>query len=531
MSSVPASRTHAPGEFLHNFHGGLKLRHYKRMSCLHPVTRPPMPEHLSLALKQHVGDRSIALVKPGQQVLKGEVLARPASGFGALLHAPTSGRIAAIDEQPVISRQHPVDTCITLIPDDRDEWHSDCQRMIPDWRQMSGEELLKRIADAGIVGLGGAVFPTHRKLKGHWAQPIKTLILNGAECEPYISCDEMLMREHPEQILLGAQIVARTLGTVEHIVIALEDQMGEVEDDFKRAQRIVDDPRIAICRVRKIYPEGGERQLIKVLTGLEVPSGGYPQQLGIVCLNVGTAWSVKRALVDRVPLIERYVTVTGAVQEPRNWLTLLGTPVRHLIEASGGLQPQVNRLVMGGPVMGMAISDDAISVTKGFNCLLALRPEQLRDPTHSMPCINCSECVRVCPARLMPQLLYHSIRTGDIRQTSELALFDCIECGCCDLVCPSHIPLTEYFRLGKSQLRSSLREQQRASKSEQRHQARNQRLEAQQALRAERRAARQQAAADQQQAQQTIAAALARVRGKQARGSAPQADDSEESGA
>ncbi len=515
MTAGINTQSHPPGEYLHNFPGGVKLRHFKRISCHHPIARPPMPEYLSLPLKQHVGDSAVPVVEVGQAVLKGEPLARPGSDFGALLHAPTSGRITAIGPQPVISRDHHTGDCITLVPDNEDSWHPDCQRMIPDWRHMGPEELIRRIADAGIVGLGGAVFPTHRKLTSNFARPITTLILNGAECEPYISCDEMLMRQHPEQVLLGGQILAHAIGTVEHIIIALEDQMGEVEDDFQRARRLIDDPRIRICRVRTIYPEGGERQLIKVLTGLEVPTGGYPQQLGIVCVNIGTAWSVKRALVDRVPLIERVVTVTGAVNDPRNWLTLLGTPVSHLLNISGGLKPNVTRLVMGGPVMGMAIRDDAISITKGFNCLLALQSRQLRNPEQSMPCINCMECVRVCPARLMPQMLYHSIRNGNVARSSDLSLSDCIECGCCDLVCPSHIPLTEYFRLGKSQLRSSLHQQQRALKSEQRHQAREARLKTEQARQQQRRLSRQQAADDRQQAQQNIAAALARVRSKQ----------------
>lgn len=520
MSTLTDPLPHAPGQYLHNFHGGIKLRHYKRMSCLHPVARPPMPEHLILPLKQHVGDASSPLVQVGQTVLKGEPLAKPMSSFGATLHAPTSGLITAIDQQPVISRKQPTSLCITLLPDNEDIWHPDCQRLIADWRSMPSETLIQYIADAGIVGLGGAVYPTHRKLESHWAQPIKTLILNGAECEPYISCDEMLMREHPEHILLGSQIIARALGSVEHIVIALEDQMGEVEKDFQRARRLIDDPRISICRVRKIYPEGGERQLIKVLTGTEVPSGGYPQQLGIVCLNVGTAWAVKQALVDRIPLIERYVTVTGAVGEPRNWLTLLGTPVKHLLKHSGELKPNVTRLVMGGPIMGMAIRNDTIGITKGFNCLLALQEQQLRLPEQSMPCINCNECVRVCPAHLMPQMLYHAVRMNQNNSQpgmalADLGLSDCIECGCCDLVCPSHIPLTEYFRLGKTQLHSSLQEQQRAQQSERRHIARSERLVVEQTERKQRRTEREVASSNQNQAQQNIAAALERVRAKQ----------------
>ncbi len=527
MTTAPISMSHAPGEYLHSFPGGVKLRHYKRMSCLHPIARPPMPDKLSLPLKQHVGSIAEPVVTVGQTVLKGELLAKPNNPFGALLHAPTSGYISAIDQQPVISPEHATGACITLIPDNEDIWHPSCQRMIPDWRHMPKHELIEHIATAGIVGLGGAVFPTHRKLNTDFAPPIKTLILNGAECEPYISCDEMLMREHPEEVLLGGQILAHALETVEHIIIALEDQMGEVEDDFQRARRLIDDPRIRICRVRTIYPEGGERQLIKVLTGLEVPSGGYPQQLGIVCVNVGTAWSVKRALVDRVPLIERVVTVTGAVNDPRNWLTLLGTPVSHLLKISGGFKQNVSRLVMGGPIMGMAISDDSISITKGFNCLLALQTHQLRNPQQSMPCINCTECVRVCPAKLMPQMLFHSIRTDNTADSSNLSLQDCIECGCCDLVCPSHIPLTEYFRWGKSQLRSRLHEQQRATKSELRYRARETRLKTEQDQKQQRRVARQQAASDQQLAQQNIAAALARVRNKQAAPEKPNDQDSD----
>jgi len=527
MSNTISHPQHAPGEYLHNFPGGVKLRHFKSISCLHPPVRPPMPEYLSLPLKQHVGDAAEALVKVGQNVLKGELLAKPSSDFGAFLHAPTSGQITAIDQQPVISRERHLNTCITLVPDHKDEWHPDCQRIITDWRQMPAQEIIQHIQAAGVVGLGGAVFPTHRKLNNNFKQPIKTLILNGAECEPYISCDEMLMRQHPEQILLGGQILARAIGTIEHIIVALEDQMGEIETDFQRALKLSDDPRIRICRVRTIYPEGGEKQLIKVLTGLEVPAGGYPQQLGIVCVNVGTAWSVKRALVDRMPLIERFVTVTGAVKQPRNWLTLLGTPVSHLLAVSGGLNPNVTRLLMGGPVMGMAIRDDAISITKGFNCLLALQSQQLRDPQQSMPCINCMECVRVCPAKLMPQMLYDSVRNHKIQRSSDLSLMDCIECGCCDLVCPSHIPLTEYFRLGKSQLRSSLQEQQRAQKSEQRYLTRQDRLNTQQNLKQQRRIERQQAASDQQIAQQNIAAALDRVRNKQNKSQTPADQDAD----
>lgn len=505
------------GSYLHSFPGGLKLRHFKAQSCLRPIDRPRLPEVLNLPLHQHIGEPASPTVKVGEKVLKGQKIATVKDGFGAELHAPSSGTIESIEQLPVINDQQAIGLNIVIRLDGEDQWHPSCESAVTNWRSLTQTELIERIRNAGIAGLGGAVFPTHRKLDHKWATPVHTLIINGCECEPYISCDEMLMRERAAELLTGAQITAKALG-VEHIVIAIEDQMGEVETSLRQQVKRLHDDRVRVAKVPSIYPEGGERQLIKVLTGQEVSSGCYPQQIGLVCLNVGTIWAIKRALIDNIPLIERVVTVTGNVAEPRNWLALLGTSVEHLLTSSGDVKPGTARLVMGGPVMGVSIPDLQCGLTKAFNCLLALHSDELRKPASAMPCINCLECVRVCPARLMPQMLYHAARHQNNDQTRDLAILDCIECGCCDLVCPSQIPLTDYFRVGKAQLHMQHIEQQRASKSRQRHTAREQRLELKAQARMERRKRREERATDPDKARDAIAAALERVKVKRKTG-------------
>jgi electron transport complex protein RnfC len=502
---------HPAGAYLHGFHGGLKLRHYKQISTARALARPPLPEYLQLSLQQHAGSPAIAVVEPGQHVAKGELLARAGNGLSAPVHAPTSGTIAEIQTLPLLRKPARSAPSIRLHPDGEERWHPDCERSIGNWRDFTPAQTMQRIAASGIVGLGGAVFPTASKLSSQWHTPAHTLIINGAECEPYISCDEMLMREHASEVMLGARIVAHALGITE-IVIAIEDQLGALASALETARSQLNDEHILVVRVPAVYPEGGERQLIKMLTGLEVPSDGYPQTLGLACINVATAWAVKRALLDREPLIERVITVTGAIAEPRNWLCLLGTPIQHLLQCSGGLTDPGARLVIGGPVMGEQVTDPALGIDKGSNCLLALAAEQLREPQQSMPCINCGECVRVCPAMLMPQLLYHGIRKGDHALSNRLQLTDCIECGCCDLVCPSQIPLTDYFRAGK-QLQAQQRQQQaRADKSALRHAAHEQRLQDEAAQAARKEAERQARASNPDQAQAVIGAALQRAR-------------------
>lgn len=381
--------------------------------------------------------------------------------------------------------------CVVIEPDGADRWCA--VEPFADWAGMAPTDLLTAICQAGIVGLGGAVFPTHRKASLGRQRGTHTLILNGAECEPYISCDEMLMREKPARVIAGARILQHACGA-ERIVIAIEDQMGAVHDALAGAIGHAGAGNIDLVKVPAVYPEGGERQLIQVLTGQEVPSGGLPADLGLLVQNVGTAAAVAEAIIDGRPLLERYVTVTGhGITEPRNLLALIGTPVSHLVHHCGGYRGSAARLVMGGPMMGFTLRSDNEPVVKASNCLLVLSEHELRSPQPEMPCIRCGECARVCPAGLLPQMLQWQVRTGQWEAASEHHLRDCIECGCCDYVCPSHIPLAGWFRHGKGQLKAQAGERAAAERARERHEAREARLERDKREKRERLAAKKKA--------------------------------------
>lgn len=453
--------------------GGLRVAAHKTHSTARPISHGLMPRQLILGVKQHRGAPAVPVVEAGQRVLKGQMVASAGPGPSAAVHASTSGTVRGIESRLVpLGSALRESLCIIIDTDGKDEAAAPAG---PEW-PVSREAQLRRIRDGGLAGLGGAVFPTADKLA--LVPSCKILIINGAECEPYISCDDMLMREAPQQIVEGTLLMADLVGTP-RCIIAIERDKPRAIEAIGTAARTFDDPRLSLAELPTIYPAGGERQLIEVLTGEEVPSGAYPNELGYVCHNVGTVYALQRLARAGEPLTSRIVTVTGAgIANPQNVEVPIGTPIAELIAFCGGYTNDVARLILGGSMMGYALPSDDLPVTKATNCVIAARADEVRDQRGEWACIRCGECSNVCPARLLPQELHRAAAAGDYASLLELGLDDCIECGCCDVVCPSHIPLTERFRSAKIDLLQHRRQLALSEQSEQRYRDRQNRLQA-----------------------------------------------------
>lgn len=495
---------------LFGFHGGLELTAHKQRPIAHAIETLSLVGEYVLPLTQHIGTPSVLVVQVGDTVKKGQLLAAADGAIGAALHAPTSGVIRAIEMRPVPHVSGLNDTCIVLEADGRDA--ETARDPWPDWQQRAPVAIRDRVRDSGIVGLGGAAFPSWIKLNGE-QRAIELLILNGAECEPYIACDAALMQEQADAIIGGARIMLHALQAAQ-CLIAIEDDKPDAAAALEAALQTAADPHLELVRVPVRYPEGGERQLIRMLTSKEVPHNGLPLDLGVVCHNVATAAAVQHAVVAGEPLISRIVTVTGSgVAEARNLHVRIGTPISALVQHCGGYTPSAARLIMGGPMMGFALPHDDIPVVKASNCILVATEEYLRPVEEPMPCIRCGDCAEVCPASLLPQQLFWHASAGEYGKTQDYDLFDCIECGCCDVVCPSHIPLTGWFRYAKSEIREQTAEHAQAKHARQRFEARNERLEREKQQREARRR-QQQAALAEQDPKAVIAAARERARQK-----------------
>jgi electron transport complex protein RnfC len=461
---------------LYHFHGGLRLDGHKAESVRRELQQASLPARLLLPLKQHIGEYNKPLVGVGDRVLKNQVIAANSSLICAAVHAPTSGRIAAIANYPVAHPSGQADTCIVIDVDGEDEAVAP---VLPDTRDLSPERMIELICRAGIVGLGGAAFPTSPKLSRGKAHGIQTLIINGVECEPYISCDDMLMRHYSAEVIRGVGYLQRILQP-QTTLIGIEDNKPEAIAALTAALAQGDGIDAEIVSIPTIYPSGGEKQLIQILTGQEVPHGQLAFDIGLFCQNVGTCAAITRALEMDQPLISRVVTVSGDnIRQPGNWEVKLGTPVSHLVDLAGGfIDADGAQLVMGGPMMGFLLSGDQVPVVKASNCILVMREQTIQHNIgYHDECIRCGKCTEVCPASLLPQQLYWHARARSWERTREFHLFDCIECGCCSAVCPSGIPLVQYYRAAKSEIRAAQKAQIRSDRARIRFEFRERRLQ------------------------------------------------------
>jgi len=426
---------------LKTFPGGLHPPDNKEWSAHKAIETCPLPEELVIPLSQHIGAPAEACVAKGDRVKKGQVIGN-AKGFVSVpVHASSSGEVVAVEPRP-----HPSGKALPAVvirPDGEDAWLEGIGGADP--ADLSAEEIRERIRAAGIVGMGGATFPTHVKLTPPENKPIHTLILNGVECEPYLTADHRLMLEETARLLDGIAILKKVLG-VEQALVGIE---ANKPDAIAVMSKACAGQGVEVVPLEVKYPQGAEKQLILALTGREVPSGGLPMDVGVVVQNVGTAAAVSDAVRQGLPLIERIATVTGpAVAEPKNLRVRVGTPLSHMVEQCGGLKGEVAKIIMGGPMMGSAQLSLEVPATRGTSGVLLfdaaevpLRPEG--------PCIRCGRCVQACPAHILPTTIASYARLDLIAEAEEFGAMDCIECGCCTYTCPATLPLVQAIRYAK----------------------------------------------------------------------------------
>ncbi|MEP7729604.1 electron transport complex subunit RsxC [Marinomonas primoryensis] len=473
-----------------SFHGGIHPAENKAQSLQLPLGRPNLPSELILPLGQHIGQSSRPLVAIGDHVLKGETIAINNGFLSSFLHAPTSGTITAIEERLIAHPSGLSDLCIILSPDGKEEWTA--LEPLIQWQTNSKTDVLAYLAKMGIVGMGGAGFPTQVKLQGAHKNPLTHFIINAAECEPYITADDMLIREKTLELILGIEILQH-LVEADQVVIGIEDNKPTAISALKSLlEERNSDIQLAVVPTK--YPSGGEKQLIQLLTGEEVPSGQYPADIGVLCQNVGTCVAVHDSVYLGKPLISRFTTLTGdALKAPQNVEVLLGTPVAHLLDYAESKQDKLHRLVMGGPMMGYTLDSATVPIVKTSNCILAATKKELPAPAPEQACIRCGMCEQACPANLLPQQLLWFSKSQEHEKAEHHNLFDCIECGACSYVCPSSIPLVQYYRHSKSSIREARESNVKADLAKQRFEARKARQDAETAEKEAKRLARQKA--------------------------------------
>lgn len=430
------------------FKGGVHPEKSKHHTEHKPIEKLPAPENVFVLLSQHTGVPAKPIVKKGDAVKMGQKIAEASGFISANLHSPVSGKVAGVVDVPHFSGKF--GPAIAIENDGQD---TPAQELEPvsNWQEQPAVFFPNRARDAGIVGMGGAMFPTSVKLSPPQDKVIDSVIINGSECEPYLTADHRLMLEYPRDIIEGAMMIAQALDA-QNIFVGIEDNKPDAIETMRKS---ANGKNIKVVPLKTKYPQGAEKQLIKAIVGREVPSGGLPFDVGCYVQNVGTAKAIRDAVVEGKPLYERVVTVSGrSVREPKNLLVRIGTPVSELLKAAGGPKEEIGKVIIGGPMMGLAQWSFDVPVTKGTSGVLFFPPESARQ-CEETPCIFCASCVSVCPMRLLPTFIAKAAKNEFFDMASQLGALDCIECGSCAFVCPANISLLHYIRFAKAEMRKT----------------------------------------------------------------------------
>jgi len=504
--------------------GGVHPTENKSQSTSLAIAAVNLPSHLVIPVKQHIGGAGKIIVEIGDRVLKGQALTESDSFMTVPVHAPTSGIIENIGQYPSTHPSSIPELAIKIRSDEQDNAVEQLPALI--YGQLSTAELQQHISQSGIAGMGGAGFPTAVKLSDR--QPIDFLLINAAECEPYITSDDVLMREYAADIVQGIKILMHMIKP-QICIIGIEDNKPEASQALQLAISAANqDANIVIRQVPTKYPNGGEKQLIKVLTGKEIGKGEIPAKSGIVMQNVGTVYAIKQAIIDRQPLLDRIVTLTGeGFSQPRNVRALIGTPVQHLLTEFHCKEAQTEALIYGGPMMGFTLPHSQFSLTKTGNCILAAGKNEVPQIREADACIRCGECAEVCPMDLLPQQLHWYSQAKDVDKLSDYNLKDCIECGACSYVCPSQIPLVHQYRIAKVELREHEDGIAAAAVAKEKFEKRNARLEQEKQQREQRQkdaAEKRRATTKASTGEDPVKAAMERIKKAKQAESAPKAD-------
>ena len=426
------------------FSGGIHPPESKELSSDKPFVSFPIPEKLYCLLSQHIGAPARPVVKKGDYVERGQLIAEATSFVSAPVHAPTSGTVVSIE--PVAHTLGKTCDAIVIEPDGKDVWHAGLSSRCENVSELTGEQILQLIKNAGIVGMGGATFPTHVKLSPPKDKKVDALVINGVECEPYLTCDHQLMLSFPREIIKGIKLLKKVLNVTE-VHIGIE---GNKKDAFELIQKEIGDIKYIHAHLLKVkFPQGAEKQLIKAVLNRVVPAGGLPMDVGVVVQNVATVYAIYRAVYQQEPLTERYLTVTGdGVERPQNLLVRLGTPIRAILKEAG-LKDIATKVILGGPMMGIAQYSLDVPVSKGTSGILVLTEPVKSEFEH---CIRCGACVEHCPMHLIPSEISVAMESGRIDLAEQFHIMDCMECGACTFVCPANRPIVQFVKLGKAQI-------------------------------------------------------------------------------